>query len=144
MAKKKGNIKNTERRVRFGSYATEEDIIFCMQTMAAKGLPPIPQEYANFIKSSNGHVRRGVIFYGTNQGEVLDMGNDLVSQNENFAKYHKNLKHCVLLGCVDMDNFLYNTETACYQIVERGYSTPEQEYDTFAEMFADVKKKYKR
>ena len=139
MAKKK----DEERRVRFGSYVTEEDMDYCWQSMAAKGLPAIPQEYANFVKSCNGYSRRGVVFYGTNQGEVLEKGHDLVSNNEDFAKYNKDLRHCVLLGRANMDHFLYNTETERYQIVERGYVSAEEEFDTFAQMLDYANRSYK-
>jgi len=139
MAKKK----DEERRVRFGSYATEEDMDYCRQSMAVKSLPAIPQEYANFVKSCNGYVRRGVIFYGTNQGEVLEKENDLVSNNIDFAKYNKDLRHCVLLGRANMDYFLYNTEAERYQIVERGYVSAEEEFDTFAGMLNYANRNYK-
>ena len=123
--------------------ATENDLLICQKTMTEKKLPPIPQEYMDFLRKCNGFVW-DVKFYGTNQVHYPHRGDytlrNIVSENEDFLKHHAALNDCVFLGMGFNNDYLlvYNTSNGFFEVVDRSDHDVDKEYETFEAMFIGV------
>ena len=121
--------------------ATAEDLKVCQKDMADTELPPIPQEYADFLGRLNGFAWNGVEFFSTDQvtdPETDYMLNDIVSANESFVEKNEGLAHCVLLGRADDDLYVYNTQNQRYEVLDMTGRDVMEDFDTFEAMFVGV------
>ena len=121
--------------------ASAEDLELCQKDMSETDMPPIPQEYADFLGKLNGFAWNGIEFFSTDQ--VTDpnteyMLNDIVSANEDFTEQNEGLEHCVLLGRADDDLYVYNTQNGRYEVLDMTGRDVMDEYKTFEEMFVGV------
>ena len=104
-------------------------------------LPPIPQEYADFLSKLNGFAWNGIEFFSTDQVTDPDteyMLNDIVSANEDFTEQNEGLKHCVLLGRADDDLYVYNRQSGRYEVLDMTGRDVMDSFDSFEAMFVGV------
>ena len=121
--------------------ATGEDLELCQKDMADMDMPPVPQEYADFLSKLNGFAWNGIEFFSTDQ--VTDptndfMLNDIVSANEDFIGQNEGLEHCVLLGRADDDLYVFNTQNGRYEVLDMTGRDVMEDFDTFEALFVGV------
>ncbi|MCL2765356.1 MAG: YrhA family protein [Treponema sp.] len=124
--------------------ASEKDLKLCQKDMKELDFPPIPQQYAGFLKLLNGFAWNGIEFFSTDQVTDLETGfmlNDIVSANEYFVEYNNdflNVKNYVQLGRADEDLYVYNIGNGRYEVLDMTGRDVMEDFETFEEMFAGV------
>ena len=125
--------------------ATQEEIdAASARTVAALAraghrVPPIPADYAAFLRLSNGYAWNGVRFFGT---RPVQMGRSyvnpaLLEENLGFHERKLGLEDCLVLGGCDDDLFLYSARTGRYAAVDSLTLIPidDEGFGIFEELF---------
>ena len=120
--------------------ASEEDIEQCQQALAAKGFPPIPQEYLDFLRKCNGFAW-GIWFFGTAAFSAYgsySTHDGLVAANVYFTglEHYDWLHHCLYLGEGCEKIFLYDPEKKLFRTWDYNAGLWD-DYETFEAMFRD-------
>jgi hypothetical protein len=121
--------------------ATAEDLKLCQKDMADTEMPPIPQEYTDFLSRLNGFAWNGIEFFSTDQVTDTESDftlNDIVSANEDFTRHNEGLEHCVYLGRADDDLYVYNTKNGHYEVLDMTGRDVMEEFGSFEAMFVGV------
>ncbi|MDR0982477.1 MAG: YrhA family protein [Culturomica sp.] len=129
--------------------ATQKDILVASTALRTMHLPVFPQDYAEFLKLSNGFAFNGVEIYGTEQFKKDDSNYilpDLITVNNDLNSRYELLldKYLFWLGRVDEDLYVYNPETSKYEVRSlEDIESSWDEYDTFEEFFMEeIREKY--
>ena len=101
----------------FAHPATAEELKRCGEDLYILDLPPIPQEYSDFLSQCNGFLDGGdQNFYGTERIELSGYKlKDIVSANENDIDFYIREKK-LLIGSGGEELFVYNAANGCYEI----------------------------
>jgi hypothetical protein len=101
-------------------------------------VPPIPADYAEFLRLSNGYEWNGARFFGT-APLALGRGYSVPSLLERNAYYHdmkSGLQDCLVLGEFDDTLFYYSGVTGKYVAADELTLIPEYDpFDSFEELF---------
>lgn len=117
--------------------AADDEIKSCNRDMEDAGCIPIPGEYVEFLKISNGFAWNGFEFYGTYQVRENSSGyilNDIVSVNESDEYIDRNV---LILGACDEDYYVYNAENKKYQCFDRMGRCEIETYESFIDMIKE-------
>lgn len=121
--------------------ASSKDLAQAQKDMAEIGLKPIPQGYIDFLREYNGFAWNGVEFFSTDQVTDPDTEYtlmDIVTENEDFARYNEDLPDLVYLGRADDDLYVYDTKSQKYQVLDFTGRDVMDEFDTFDALFTAV------
>lgn len=106
-------------------------------SIGAVNVPPIPEDYAEFLMMLDGFEYNGMRFFGT--GQVCFDKNyrtkDLYSVNEYFHDMKRGLQDCLVIGEFDDDLFIYSGIDEKYYMVDRDILVKSEEYDSFEQLF---------
>lgn len=111
-----------------------------MKALAEAGhsVPPIPADYAAFLRLSNGYAWNGVRFFGTRpvQMGARYVNPALLEENLSLHERKLGLEDCLVLGGCDDDLFLYSARTGRYDAVDALTLIPidDEGFDTFEEL----------
>ncbi len=97
----------------------------------------IPEDYIDFLHTTNGIYWAGIEFFGTKQTEEKTTGyaiTDIKTQNELYQALNPQ-STCVFVGRSDDDNFVYNSETKEYEIKDEFSGEIFKSFKTFEELF---------
>ena len=120
--------------------ATDPDIEQCQKDLEEMALEPLPDDYIDFLKTTNGFAWNGIEFFSTYR--VTDPDSrytlmDLVSMNDEFNELYE-LDDYVYLGRADDDYYVFDIENENYHILELSSRESMEEFETFEELFADT------
>lgn len=120
--------------------ASDEAIAKCNEQLKHYHLTNIPQEYAQFLKISDGMEFNGMQMFGT-------LGNDIVLQNEqmrNYYSHYKGSENLLIIGRIDDDIYTYNASTHHYEARDINGFEIWDEYDSFEAFFFQEMMKWLR
>jgi hypothetical protein len=121
--------------------ASEADIEECQWNLEELKLPPLPDDYIEFLQICNGIAWNGVEFHGT--GRVKDNNSlfvlvDLISFAKDNAVYYEellDLSGLLFIGRSDEDLFVFNRDRGMYEIYETTGMDVMEEYKYFENLF---------
>lgn len=101
----------------------------------------LPDEYAELLFTADGLNWGGLEFFGS----VVHVDKkhsfsitDLLSQNRLFQALNPDRKNDVLLGHTDEENYIYNSKTGKYEIVEEFENNVLKSFNSFEDLFQYV------
>ncbi len=106
---------------------------------AGHRVPPIPADYAAFLRLSDGYAWNGVRFFGTRPVQMGARYTNPALLEENLSLHERKLglEDCLVLGGCDDDLFLYSARTGRYDAVDSLTLIPidDEGFDTFEDLF---------
>jgi hypothetical protein len=111
------------------------------EDFGADGLetPPIPEDYAEFLKLTNGYAWNGVCFFGaTEQPMGAHYTNPaLYDRNDRYLHSKLGLKGCLVVGSFDDDIFVYSAARGLYFALDSLTLIPEDDdgFESFEDLF---------
>ena len=128
-------LKSTINNIIFFPSAKDAQIDFINAMLKNDKFSPLPNDYCDFLKNTNG-ITSGVLeFFGTEKIKRADYNYNfpnIVDANEIFKKLDNPLmKNCVLLGYNLLHAIIYDNNEKMYKIVNRNFFTPVKEFSNF-------------
>ncbi|MBO4914419.1 MAG: YrhA family protein, partial [Oscillospiraceae bacterium] len=108
---------------------------------------PIPEDYADFLRQSNGYDWNGACFYSTEPVPTAPgcMSWPLAERNAHYLRARPELNGCLVVGECQDDLYVYSSKTGLYHALdgftlltlEGGCDMEDDEYafDSFTELF---------
>ncbi|MCR5766912.1 MAG: SMI1/KNR4 family protein [Lachnospiraceae bacterium] len=122
--------------------ATDEDIEKAdnaiQQDMKRNGfkVPPIPADYAEFLKNTDGYEWNGMRFFGSKPFKMSEKYTlpSLLERNVYYHQFIEKERNLLVIGQFDDDRYVYDGDTKKYYIVdEMGFSEID-DFDSFEEL----------
>lgn len=131
----------------YGQHPADEDSIrkagnALKQDLNKNGfkVPGIPEEYAEFLKMTNGYEWNGFRLFGSKPFKFND-GYSLCSIYERNLYYRENrhimIDNYLVLGDFDEDLFIYSGDGEKYMVVDDLTFIPIDSYDSFEDLLLD-------
>ena len=133
------------KTAQFDLPATDEEIKQCQEDLYILDLPPIPQEYVDFLRQCNGFSDGGdQCFFGTEteltkkykQGHIVS-ANQYEFHMDFFIREKK-----LHIGTGGEDLFVYNAVNGCYEVLDETGLDVYKSFETFEELFRYVNKRW--
>ena len=122
------------RAAQFDPPATDEEIKQCQEDLYVLDLPPIPQEYVEFLRQCNGFSDGGDQgFFGT---EYIITANQYEFHMDFFIREKK-----LHIGGGGEDLFVYNAVNGCYEELDETGLDVYKSFETFEDMFRAANKR---
>ena len=105
-------------------------------------VPPIPKDYAAFLKLTDGYAWNGVTFFSTKPMpmDARYTNPSLYDKNEYYLRMKSGLNGCLVIGSFDDDIFVYSSMTGKYHCLDELTLIPSDDdyFDSFSELFVCV------
>lgn len=122
--------------------AKDAQIDFVSAMLKNDGFAPVPQDYIDFLKLTNGICSGILEFFGTEKIKRADYNYNfpnLIDANEIFKKSENPLmKNSVLLGYNLLNAIIYDNDEKLYKIVNRIFFTPVKSFITFKDVLNEI------
>lgn len=122
--------------------ADNEEIEFVNKFLSEQKFSPMPREYAEFLKLTNGFIYNGIEFFGTTyhfREEKKYYFPDIITINKHYKKYNF-FRDKVILGRLSESLLIYDKKENRFSIVDRIKLRARTEVKTFEEFLEILKK----
>ncbi len=103
-------------------------------------VPPIPKDYADFLKLTDGYAWNGVCFFSTKPTRMDERCTNpsLFDKNDYYLRMKSGLNGCLVVGSFDDDIYVYSSASEKYFVLDELTLIPTEDdgYDDFAELFS--------
>ncbi len=117
----------------------QEDITACNEKLISLGHPPLPEDYAAFLRIVGGFAWNGHEFFGPKQARDAESSYTL----QDIARYNEGLSFAfdegiLAIGTFDDDVYVYDANQHVYQALDRTTWFEIETYASFADLFGDT------